>query len=433
MALEFKQDAICLSGLTGSQLKCAVIGRYYPFWWGITSGGPSRDYKYATAIVELNAATGEAYIKETNEVILGSSGHALDLKCNNEPNTKDLKIILVEEDIECYRHLKNVIQRRWSNVNIGMAEGQLWNNRTRIYLLNKKLDDAIKSIGQIKLGNALFFFDPLRNVEYNTIEKVAKGRIRHYYNEGTEFIIFVFTSDWFLGRDDFSPLPRSIDESSWQTGEKESVISADSFFGNRQWRNRILNDRPIHEREKDFIELYREILHKWFRYTLPLPFKPKPKQIYHLILCSNYEAGVRATRNFYAQIMNNPRYSPDINQAYREFRTFHSDILGGIKSQQRPPHWHILRRTITDHEGGICDCECRDFSKVDNNSQNIQSLLDWLEEKGYLIQINNDNAWQLPIKKYKLNWAMLNKFGIEPPSDFEPLSLKRLSLEEISR
>ena len=102
MALEFKQDAICLSGLTGSQLKCAVIGRYYPFWWGITSGGPSRDYKYATAIVELNAATGEAYIKETNEVILGSSGHALDLKCNNEPNTKDLKIILVEEDIECY-------------------------------------------------------------------------------------------------------------------------------------------------------------------------------------------------------------------------------------------------------------------------------------------------------------------------------------------
>lgn len=294
-------------------------------------------------------------------------------------------------------------------------------------------DNAINATGQINLGNALFFFDPLRNIEYNAIEKVARKRIRSYYKKGTEFIIFVFTSDWFLGRDDFSPLPNSIDESAWSVGERESVLSADAFFGNKQWRERILNDYQIHERENDFIELYREVLHKWFRYTLPLPFNPKPKQIYHLILSSNYEAGVRATRNFYAQIMDNPRYSPDMNQAYREFRKFHPDILSGLDRGRRPSHWHILRRTITEHEEGICDCECSDFLEVDNNSHNIQLLLDWLEEKGYLLRINNNNAWQLPIKKYKLNWTTLNKLGINPPSDFEPLSLKRLSLEDISK
>ena len=73
MPLEFKQDAICLSGLTGSKLKCAVIGKYYPFWWSITSGGQNRNYPFPTAIVELDAATGESHIKETSEVILGSS------------------------------------------------------------------------------------------------------------------------------------------------------------------------------------------------------------------------------------------------------------------------------------------------------------------------------------------------------------------------
>lgn len=37
--LEFVEDAICLSGLTGTKLKSDVIGQYYPFWWGITSTG----------------------------------------------------------------------------------------------------------------------------------------------------------------------------------------------------------------------------------------------------------------------------------------------------------------------------------------------------------------------------------------------------------
>ena len=39
MALEFINDAISLSGLTGSKLKSEIISEYYPFWWNITSGG----------------------------------------------------------------------------------------------------------------------------------------------------------------------------------------------------------------------------------------------------------------------------------------------------------------------------------------------------------------------------------------------------------
>lgn len=433
MGLEFNKDAICLSGLTGSKLKCAVIGEYYPFWWGITSGGPRRGNEYPTAIVELNAATGEAYIKETNEIILGSSGHALELKFSNTLNTRELKIVMVEEHPECYHHLRKVIQRKWGLVDMEMAEGPIWFNRSKIYLLNMDLDSAIKAIGSMKLGNALFFFDPLRNVEYEAIEKVARKRITSYYKKGTEFIIFVFTSDWFLGRDDFAPLPTFNDEGKWSKEEKITVANADTFFGNKDWRVKILNNLPIYEREKIFIELYREILHKWFRYTLPLPFNPKPKQIYHLILCSNFETGVRATRNFYSEIMDNPRYSPDINQAYKVFREKHLDLLKDLDKRRRPPQWHILRRIITEHEEGYCDSECSDFIEVDDNPQNVQLHLDWLENNKYLIRIKNNNAWQVSIKKYMLNWETVKRLGIDPPLEFEPLSLKRLSLKEISQ
>jgi len=66
MALEFVQDAICLSGLTGSKLKCDVLDEYYPFWWNITSGGKTANYKYSTALVELDAGTGEVYIEDAS-------------------------------------------------------------------------------------------------------------------------------------------------------------------------------------------------------------------------------------------------------------------------------------------------------------------------------------------------------------------------------
>jgi hypothetical protein len=51
--LEFVKEAISLSGVTGTKLKCDVVGKYYPFWWKITSGGKGISYRKPTAIVEL--------------------------------------------------------------------------------------------------------------------------------------------------------------------------------------------------------------------------------------------------------------------------------------------------------------------------------------------------------------------------------------------
>ncbi len=427
MALEFVQDAISLSGLTGLKLKCDVIGEYYPFWWNITSGGPRANYEYATAIVELDAATGEVYIKDTQETILGSAGHALDLKCSN-PNTRYLKIILVEKDAACYGHLKSVIRRRWSKVDINAAEGPLQSNSSGICLMNRAIDNALSDIEKIQIGNALFFFDPLRSVEYQTIEKVARRRVRTFYKTGTEFIVFVFTSDWFLGRDDFAAFSSTVDESKWSAEEKQTILEADALFGSTNWRSQILNGHPIGEREKRLIELYRYRLHKWFRYVLPLPFAPKTNQNFHLILCSNFETGVRATRNFYSEKTGNPKYSPDNSTAFNEFRKLHPDIFAGLGRAKRPLQWRILWKTIVDHEEGICDCMCSDFEDIEADYDKRQRLLEWLEGNGYLSKLNIDNAWDLTIKQYQLNWTTLQaKLRIHPPLPLKPVSPKENS------
>ena len=312
MPLDFVGDAICLSGLTGTKLKCDVIGIYYWFWWGITSGGPRKDHRYPTAIVELNAATGEVYIEDSKETVLGSAGHALELKAEKAPDTQNLKVILIEDHPGCYAHLKNVMRRRWSDISMSEAEGPLSSNSSNIYLLNRTLDEALEAIEDLSLGNTLYFFDPLRSVEYNTIEKVAANRMNYFFKTGTEFIVFIFTSDWFMGRDDFAPLPRTLDESAWTDEEKTTVTEADGLFGDRGWRSYVLNNNPIEQRENTLIELYKYKLHRWFRYVFPMPFNPKEEQIFHLILCSNYETGVRATRDFYSSKTHNPKYAPTI-------------------------------------------------------------------------------------------------------------------------
>ncbi|MBA7652372.1 hypothetical protein ES703_60202 [subsurface metagenome] len=433
MALEFINDAISLSGLTGSKLKSEIISEYYPFWWNITSGGEGANHEWATAIIELDAATGEMYIKDTKETILGSSGHALALKCNNS-NTKKLKIVLVEKDINCYSHLKKVINRRWPNVNIFEAEGPLRSNKSNIYLMNVELDETLRAISQLDLGNSLFFFDPLRSVAYETIEEVAKARIKSYYQTGTEFIIFVFTSDWFLGRDDFAGLPTTFDETSWSQYEKKAVVEADGLFGNTNWRAQILNNKPIYEREYNFIELYKKNLHKWFRYVFPMPFNPKAKQIFHLILCSNYEVGVRATRGFFCERTNNPDYKPDNKQAFVEFRNKHKEIFEGLKGNQRPKQWRILWKTITGHEEGCCDYMCRDFEDIEQVEKERIKLLEWLANNGYMTRCDTSNSWKLQITQYRVNWQSVKDIlAIEPPLPLEPLSLKPLSLKEISK
>ncbi len=426
MALEFNEDAICLSGLTGSKLKCQIIGQYYTFWWNITSGGDHKNYDYPTAIVELDAATGEVFIKETNETMLGSSGHALELKSQN-PNTRKLKIILVERDSDCYGHLRKVINRRWGNVDVGSAEGPIHSNSSNIYLLNDALDQALDTIGRIPLGNALFFFDPLRSVEYQVIEKVTSKRIKTFYKEGTELVIFVFTSDWFLGRDDFAPLPNTASSTAWSPEEAITVAEADSLFGDKEWRAQILAAKPIYERESKFIEIYRNRLHKWFRYVLPLPFNPKEAQIYHLIMCSNYEVGVKTTRDFYSKWTGNPKYLPNNNQAFQAFKKLHLELFEGLTGQQRPPHWKMLWETIKYHEEGICDHVCRDFMEIERDNDRRLEILQWLEQKEYLITHTNENVWNHPYKQYRLNWKTIKaNLGVDPPVPLEPLSVKEI-------
>ena len=110
--LGFHEDAIILSGETGTKLKSDILGKYYRKWWEITSGGKGRGFQNITTIVEMNAATSEVYIENTKETLLGSSGHALELQAN-DPNAQHLGIILVEEDSECFDHLQNVLKKRW--------------------------------------------------------------------------------------------------------------------------------------------------------------------------------------------------------------------------------------------------------------------------------------------------------------------------------
>lgn len=425
--LEFKDDAICLSGLAGTKLKCDILGAYYPFWWNITSGGHRAKNSYPTAIIELHAGTGEVYIKDLNQIILGSSGHALDLKANRHPDTNNLKIVLVEENKDCCRHLINVIKRRWPIIPVDKIEGPwVGNISNNVYLLKKTLDQALLSVINIPC-NAIYFFDPLRSVEWAAIEKVASNRIRSFYQTGTEFIIFSFTSDWFIGRDNFSPFPNHQNEKEWTDGEMNTINQADSLFGDRRWRQYLLNNNPIQWKEKQFIELYKARLRKWFRYILPLPFTPKKNQLFHLIICSNYEAGVRMNRNFYSSITGNPPYSPDNRQIYQLFKALYPELFVQLSGNRRPLHWKLLWHIITQHEDGICDNQCKDFIEQDNNINSIQHCLDWLTNNSYLDLHSVSNYWNEPISQYSLNWQTIKaKLDLDPPHEFQPVSQKQL-------
>ena len=152
--LEFHNDAIVLSGSTGTQLKSNIIGKYYKKWWEITSGGPSKDFRYTTTIIEMNAATGEVYIKDMDKIVLGSSGHALQLR--HDCNKRSLGIVLVEEDNKCLAALERVIKKRWPNLSYSMFERGIEDD---IFLMREpSFVDVI--LTQYRLGNSLFFFDP---------------------------------------------------------------------------------------------------------------------------------------------------------------------------------------------------------------------------------------------------------------------------------
>lgn len=402
-------------------LKSEILGDYYQVWWNITSGGDKKKaHSLPTAIIELDAGSGENYISDIKQTILGSSGHALLLKAEN-PNTSELKVVLVERDNTCFSHLKNVLNKRWKNLRWTdrVIEGD---TRNDVFLINKDLSQALDEIQKIKLGNSLFFFDPLLFTPWEHIENVARKRIRTYYHTGTEFVVFLFTSDWFVGRPPLvASLPLTNNEKSWTPEQKDAVTKMESLFGHTEWRPRLLNSKPTQERISVLVELYRERLHKWFRYVVPFPFEPKSGQTYHLFMCSNYETGVRVTRDFYAKYTQNEPFKPDNKKTYEKFLSVHPEkrMKGIAKSEE----WQILWRIIRYHEEGLCDIHCRDIVDVQADEITRLQALEWLASNGYLSKISSmTDAWENIPDLYRLNWSYVTaKLAVSPPISFKPL------------
>ncbi len=423
MPLEFVDDAICLSGEMGTKLKSEIIGEYYKFWWNVVSGGESNSNILHTAIIEMDAAAGKAYIKETDEFVLGSAGHALELKCSDDYKTRNLTLFLIEIDKGCFDRLLRNITKICSNIPKNIGDSQHIQNKFQIFLSNNEAEEAIIKLDSIKeLGNSLFFFDPLLCVEWELVEKVARRRITKPYKKGTEFILFNFTSDWFLGRGDFHPLPKTIEEKKWTNDEKNTVKLGNSFFGDDYWKDQLLYDGKIEERQERMITLYKNRLNKWFRFVLPLPFSPKENQLYHLFLCSNYEVGINVAKNFYATKTNNPIYQPNNQKTYDIFRKKYPNLK--LKHRERrPKEWKALWSIIKLCEGGIVDKYCRTLFNV--NLEENELALDFLMREDFLLVYDNINwPWDEveEYNRYKINWEKIKKdFDVDPPEKLKPL------------
>jgi three-Cys-motif partner protein len=424
--LEFKDGAICLSGATGTGLKSRILGEYYPFWWRITSGGEGKSNRLHTAIVDLNAATGRVHIKDTGETILGSAGHALELKFNH-PNTDRLKLILREEDQQCFGLLKEFIQEKWPKVSLADDANIPSFGQPQVFVLRDRLEKALDTIERIdtfsQLGRTIFLFDPLRSVPYDDVERVAARRVDSFYKIGTEFIIFLFTSDLFLGRDEFAGLPTTQNQDAWTEAQHRSVLETDLAMGGTSWRTAILNTGPVSDNESVVVELYKEQLHKWFRYVLALPFAPKQGQLYHLFFCSNFEIGIRVTRNFYSEFTKNPRFSPDNKTAYTKFKAEHPAKMVGIVGQRKPSEFKMLWKIIKEHEDGFADAMCEDLKEDEASLFGREKILTWLAGQGYLAKTaySNDH-WQHRWPTYRLNWNVVNsKLGVPGPLPLVPI------------
>ncbi len=423
--LKFHGDAVELSGSTGTKLKSEIVGKYYEMWWQITSGGDRKNHAFPTSIVELNAGTGEDYVEDTGETILGSSGHALELKFNKKEKneTAALKIILVEENEECFEHLKNVIKRRWPQIKLeeALMEGALETLGTTV--MKKYLREALDRISRFNLGNSIFFFDPLLYVPYSDIKRVADNRIRTFYQKGTEFIIFVFTSDWFLGRESIAllPLPDYVPNESERS--METILKLDDLFGDQNWRTKILRSTNNQTKIDNFISEYKVRLHRWFRYVLALPFEPKEGQLYHLFFTSNYEDGIDISRRFYQNATNNHGFNISNSRAYQIFRAAHPELLHNLTNREKPPEWKVLWKIIKSHEEGLCDMFSTDLMSVAGSSANLNKILEWLRNAGYLKIYKDINTnWTNSPNIYELDWQYLKKvLEIDPPPRLTPL------------
>lgn len=414
--LDFEGEAIILSGVTGTKLKSEIIGSYYQTWWQITSGGKNQGHDQQTAIIEMNAATGEIYIEETKETELGSAGHALDLKGSN-PNSTKLNVILVEEHSKCFSNLQKVIKRRWPHINYSLYPPSL--DKDWVYLFTEP-NQVIEVLDKYNIGISLFFFDPLLYTPWSEVEEIAKRRIKKYYQIGTEFLIFIFTSDWFTGRGELHSLPNHHDEKRWTKGEFVAVRRCNQLFGNSLWQSHLLYDGSLESKMQIMTKLYKRRLQKWFRYVLPMPFEPNPGQTYHIFVCSNYEAGTSITRQFYTKFTGNSLYFPDNTKIFQAFLKEHPEKK---MKKGRADEWKILWNVIRNHQDGLCDIYCRELIEKQTDVKLRVNSLEWLEKNKYLKEIKPlSKVWSNPPKMYQLNWKTLkDRFNIQIPRELIPL------------
>ncbi|MHA1855895.1 MAG: three-Cys-motif partner protein TcmP [Promethearchaeota archaeon] len=422
MPLRFENDAICLSGALGTKLKSKIIGKYYKIWWEITSGGRKSNFSYPTSIVEMNAATGEVFIEHTREFILGSAGHALELKFRNQ-NIKNpnLDVILVEEDEECIKYLKNNIQRKYPHAIINLKSSKFDKKSKDIVLIRKNIDQAIEAINQMNLSNrSLYFFDPLLSVHFDFIKKVYDNRIRTLYSQGIEFIIFFFTSDWVMGRGVLTSLPNTSNEEEWSANEKKTINELNKVFGDKNWQPIILKDISNERKIQLISNYYREKMHEMFRFVIPMPFSPKEKQVYHLFFCSNFTAGARIITSLYRKYTKN-EWRPNNTKCYNYFKTKYQNKLIFPKGSGRPDEWKFLWFLIRNFIYGIFDEKCHDLYREVKIEKNFDDLLAWLIKEKFIKQIKSKSS----IARFRLNWKVIKlKIGLDSPKKLIPLTEK---------
>ena len=242
----------------------------------ITTGGKSVEYEYPTSIIEMNAASGEIFIKETGQTILGSAGFALDLKFSNKyVKNPNLTIILVEKDEKCIEHLKNTIKRRFPTAKINDDPSCIEDDIHQCVLIRRNVNEAIDTINSMDIkGLTIYFFDPLLSIDMAPLRSVYERRIKTQFFTGVEFIIFFFTSDWIYGRENFQRLPNNLNLDTWNSEEQQTVNSLINVLGDNLWLKSILTNEDPAVRRRKLINEYRERLLKMFRIVVPMPFVP---------------------------------------------------------------------------------------------------------------------------------------------------------------
>ena len=290
-----------------------------------------------------------------------------------------------------------------------------------IFLLNTTSAKATRYISQIELGKTLFLFDPLLYTPWDELDFVAKNQIKKYYQTGTEFIVFLFTSDWFLGRDEMVPLPSENSPDKWTSEQQETISKVDKLFRHNLWRPELLVEDTIENKMKKMVSLYKRNFQNWFRYVLPFPFKPKAEQQYHLFMCTNYEGGTYITNKFYTRNTSNESTHLDNDRSFMYFKNIHR--ISPFKKSQRPEEWKILWKIIVEHQDGYCDTHCQDLRRIIPDYQRRKSALEWLEDNGYIDRIYHlTTSWAVKPTFYKLNWdTVTENLQIKKPEELKPL------------